>query len=175
MDIPFPPLKLPNKRREEYSKNIPFIPFHSIPSPPPKRILNVYLKGFLFAILVVRRWQETERWQKAGLTLVVALYPQLSQIISRSLCNQGFHDFKAVRKYNFLAHWNSARHANELKEQNNNYQNNIVPILYKRSTYIKHLCRFFNVNYRKILIMIECILQCKPQRIGRALQPNMVY
>ena len=30
MDIPFPPLKLPNKRREEYSKNIPFIPFHSL-------------------------------------------------------------------------------------------------------------------------------------------------
>ena len=30
MNLPFPPLKLPNKGREEYSKNIPFIPFHSL-------------------------------------------------------------------------------------------------------------------------------------------------
>ena len=27
IDFSFPPLKLPNKRREEYSKNIHFIPF----------------------------------------------------------------------------------------------------------------------------------------------------
>ena len=32
IDFPFPPLKLPNKRREEYSKIIIFIPFHSISS-----------------------------------------------------------------------------------------------------------------------------------------------
>ena len=34
--FPFPTLKLPNKGREEYSKIIIFIPFHSIPFPPPK-------------------------------------------------------------------------------------------------------------------------------------------
>ena len=37
----FPPLKLPNKRREEYSKIILFIHFHSIPFPPPKRGLSI--------------------------------------------------------------------------------------------------------------------------------------
>ena len=40
MDFPFPPLKLPNKRMKEYSKIILFIPFHSIPFPPPKRGLS---------------------------------------------------------------------------------------------------------------------------------------
>ena len=34
--IPFFPLKLSNKGREEYSKIILFIPFHFIPFPPPK-------------------------------------------------------------------------------------------------------------------------------------------
>ena len=37
MDFLFPPLILPNKGREEYSKIIFFIHFHSIPFPPPKR------------------------------------------------------------------------------------------------------------------------------------------
>ena len=32
INLPLPPLKLLNKRREEYSKNIHFILFHSIPS-----------------------------------------------------------------------------------------------------------------------------------------------
>ena len=41
MDFPFPPLKLPNKGREEYSKMILFIPFHSIPFSPPKRSLSI--------------------------------------------------------------------------------------------------------------------------------------
>ena len=36
MDFLFPLLKLPNKGREEYSKIILFIPFYSIPFPPPK-------------------------------------------------------------------------------------------------------------------------------------------
>ena len=36
MDFPFPLLKLSNKGREEYSKIILFIPFHSILFPPPK-------------------------------------------------------------------------------------------------------------------------------------------
>ena len=36
MNFPFPLIKLPNKGREEYSKIILFIPFHSIPFPPPK-------------------------------------------------------------------------------------------------------------------------------------------
>ena len=36
MDFPFPPLKLPNRRMEEYSKIILFIHFFSIPFPPPK-------------------------------------------------------------------------------------------------------------------------------------------
>ena len=40
LPIPFPSLKLPNKRREEYSKIILFISFHSIPFPPPKRGLK---------------------------------------------------------------------------------------------------------------------------------------
>ena len=40
MNFPFPPLKLPNKEMEEYSKMILFIPFHSIPVPPPKRGLR---------------------------------------------------------------------------------------------------------------------------------------
>ena len=40
MDFPFPPLKLPNKGREKYSKIIIFIPFYSIPFPPPKRGLT---------------------------------------------------------------------------------------------------------------------------------------
>ena len=30
MESPFPPLKFPNKGREEYSKIIIFIPFHSL-------------------------------------------------------------------------------------------------------------------------------------------------
>ena len=38
--LTFPPLKLPNKGREEYSKIILFIPFHSISFPPPKRSLS---------------------------------------------------------------------------------------------------------------------------------------
>ena len=42
MDFPFPPLKLPNKRREEYSKIILFIPFHSIPFSPSKRSLRKF-------------------------------------------------------------------------------------------------------------------------------------
>ena len=42
MDFPFPPLKLSNKRMEEYSKIILFISFHSILFPPPKRGLNVF-------------------------------------------------------------------------------------------------------------------------------------
>ena len=37
INFSFPPLKLPNKEREEYSKIIFFIPFHSIQFPPPKR------------------------------------------------------------------------------------------------------------------------------------------
>ena len=41
MNFPFPPLKLPNKGKEEYSKIILFIHFHSIPFPPPKRGLNL--------------------------------------------------------------------------------------------------------------------------------------
>ena len=36
MSFPSPPLKLPNKGREEYSKMILFIPFHSISFLPPK-------------------------------------------------------------------------------------------------------------------------------------------
>ena len=40
MGFPFPLLKLPNKGREEYSKIILFIPFLSIPFPPPKRGLK---------------------------------------------------------------------------------------------------------------------------------------
>ena len=40
MNFPFPPLKLPNKRREEYSKIIILIPFHSIPFSPSKRGLR---------------------------------------------------------------------------------------------------------------------------------------
>ena len=36
----FPSLKLPNKGMKEYSKMILFIPFHSIPFPPPKRSLS---------------------------------------------------------------------------------------------------------------------------------------
>ena len=40
MSFPFSPLKLSNKGREEYSKIILFIPFHSIPFPPPKRGLR---------------------------------------------------------------------------------------------------------------------------------------
>ena len=40
MNFPFPPLKLPNKGREEYSKIILFIPFPSIPFPPPKQGLS---------------------------------------------------------------------------------------------------------------------------------------
>ena len=39
MIFPFLPLKPQNKGREEYSKIILFIPFHSIPFPPPKRAL----------------------------------------------------------------------------------------------------------------------------------------
>ena len=40
MNFPFPPLKLPKKGREEYSKIIIFIHFHSILFPPPKRGLK---------------------------------------------------------------------------------------------------------------------------------------
>ena len=40
MDFPFPLLKLSNKRMEEYSKIIIFIPFHSIPFSLSKRGLR---------------------------------------------------------------------------------------------------------------------------------------
>ena len=40
MSFPFPPLKLSNKGREEYSKIILFIPFPSISFPPPKQCLS---------------------------------------------------------------------------------------------------------------------------------------
>ena len=40
MNFLFPPLKLPNKGREEYSKIILFIRFYSISFPPPKRGLS---------------------------------------------------------------------------------------------------------------------------------------
>ena len=40
MSFPFPPLKLPNKENEEYSKMIFFILFHFIPFPPPKQSLS---------------------------------------------------------------------------------------------------------------------------------------
>ena len=40
MNFLFPPLKLANKGREEYSKIILFIPFPSIPFPPPKQGLS---------------------------------------------------------------------------------------------------------------------------------------
>ena len=48
MSFPFPPLKLPNKRNEEYSKIILFIPFHSIPFPPPKQSLTFHSFPFLY-------------------------------------------------------------------------------------------------------------------------------
>ena len=40
MNFSFPTLKLSNKGIEKYSKIIHFIPFHSIPFPPPKQGLN---------------------------------------------------------------------------------------------------------------------------------------
>ena len=41
MSFSFPPLKLPNKKREEYSKMIIFIPFHSlIPNKALKKVLH---------------------------------------------------------------------------------------------------------------------------------------
>ena len=47
MNFPFPPLKLPNKRREEYSKNIPFFPFHSLlPNKPLRKVLGSSLESF---------------------------------------------------------------------------------------------------------------------------------
>ena len=47
-------LKLPNKRMEEYSKIILFIPFHSIPFPPSKEGLRL---GFdLFSYRKFRIW-----------------------------------------------------------------------------------------------------------------------
>ena len=45
IDFSFPPLKLPNKRNEEYSKIIIFIHFHSTYFPSPKRGLIVRLVG----------------------------------------------------------------------------------------------------------------------------------
>ena len=55
MDFSFPPLKLSNKKREEYSKIILFIPFHSIPFSPPKR----GLKGFarIFETILYKKLQ----------------------------------------------------------------------------------------------------------------------
>ena len=43
MNFAFPPLKLPNKGREEYSKIIFFISFYFISLSPPKRGLKVIL------------------------------------------------------------------------------------------------------------------------------------
>ena len=43
IDFPFPLLKLSNKGREEYSKMILFIHFHSIPFPPLKWKLSLIL------------------------------------------------------------------------------------------------------------------------------------
>ena len=54
MGFSFPPLKLPNKRREEYFKIIFFIPFHSIPfhSLPPNEPLSIW------------RWIDLAIWLK---------------------------------------------------------------------------------------------------------------
>ena len=50
MDFPFPPLKLPNKRIEEYFKIILFIPFHSIPSSQAEQVggNGIYRRKHLF-------------------------------------------------------------------------------------------------------------------------------
>ena len=51
MSFPFPPLKLPNMGREEYSKIILIIHFHSISFPPPKRKVRVWSElGLCWAI-----------------------------------------------------------------------------------------------------------------------------
>ena len=44
MKFPFPPLKLSNKEREEYSKIILFIHFHPILFTPSKRSLKIILE-----------------------------------------------------------------------------------------------------------------------------------
>ena len=44
MNFLFPPLKLPNKRREKYSKIILFIPFYFISFPPPNQSLRIMFK-----------------------------------------------------------------------------------------------------------------------------------
>ena len=48
MDFSFPPLKLPNKGREEYSKMILFIPFHSL------------LPSGAWNVMVIREWKGME-------------------------------------------------------------------------------------------------------------------
>jgi len=60
MDFPFPPLKLPNKRREEYSNNILFFPFHSIPFPPSKRSLR-FLKISSGWGVLVKDWEFSKK------------------------------------------------------------------------------------------------------------------
>ena len=50
MDFSFPPLKLPNKGSKEYSKIIIFIPFHFIPSHPPKQGLVQFTKPHILVI-----------------------------------------------------------------------------------------------------------------------------
>ena len=43
MGFPFPPLKLPNKERKEYSKIIIFIHFHSLL--PNKALIKIFIKS----------------------------------------------------------------------------------------------------------------------------------
>ena len=57
MNFSFSPLKLPNKGREKYSKNIIFISFHSIPFPPPKQGLRDNVRA--------------QKWPMATLRIVI--------------------------------------------------------------------------------------------------------
>ena len=75
IDFLFPPLKLPNKGREEYSKMIIFIHFHSIPFSPPKRSLNEFLiqnlitkffkKVFLFSFMANSKKYPSKRFSSS--------------------------------------------------------------------------------------------------------------
>ena len=75
MSFSFPPNKLLNKGREEYSKMILFIHFHSIPFPPSKRSLNEFLiqnlinkffkKVFLFSFMANSKKYPSKRFSSS--------------------------------------------------------------------------------------------------------------
>ena len=65
IDFPFPPLKLQNKGRDEYSKIILFISFHSIPSPPSIQGLKLNFKFLDLSFSPKKKKKISKEWSSS--------------------------------------------------------------------------------------------------------------